>query len=141
MTMKTQLTESGQNRQTRYVGAVIEALTTLGHATNLELLGEVQKAYPGVSATTIHRVTARLKERGVIASAPKARDGSERYDITAEDHHHFVCNQCGRVCDVANTEESREVIARLKQLSGECAIAGSLTMEGTCKYCTGGLNE
>lgn len=125
-------------RQTKYAKAVLEVLQELKHATNLELLQEVQKMYPEVSATTIHRVSARLKERGVLSCAPKSSNGSERYDISPEPHHHFMCVSCSRICDVPETPEARAAIDQLKELSGECAIAGTLIMRGICKKCTKG---
>lgn len=130
-----ELTKFATTRQTKYATAVLETLQLVKHATNLELLHEVQKVYPEVSATTIHRVTARLKERGIIGCAPKPTNGSERYDITPKPHHHFMCVQCSRICDVPETTEARAVISQLKELSGECALAGTLTMRGICKRC------
>lgn len=123
------------SRQTKYLSAVFEALQMLEHATNVELLEEVRKTYPKVSATTIHRVSARLRERGVIGYAPKPADGSERYDINPHPHHHFICTDCSRVCDVPATSEARAIIGQLKNLSGECALAGTLTMQGICQRC------
>lgn len=122
-------------RQTKYAKTVVDVLQVLKHATNLELLLEVQKLYPEVSATTIHRVTVRLKERGIIGCAPKPSSGSERYDINPKPHHHFMCVKCSRICDVPETPEARAVINQLKDLSGECALAGTLTMGGICKKC------
>lgn len=124
-----------QGRQTRYVIAILDALRQRSHATNLEILGDLRQAYPMVSATTVHRVTARLADRKIIAHAPKSADGSERYDITPQPHHHFVCSSCGRVCDVPETDEAGALISALKRLSGECAIAGTLTLYGTCRNC------
>lgn len=123
------------SRQTKYAMAVLSALRELKHATNLDLLEEIRKSYPAVSATTIHRVTARLKDRGVIGCAPKSADGSERYDINPIPHHHFVCTSCSRICDVPDTDEARTVMYQLKNLNEECAIAGTLTMQGICKRC------
>lgn len=129
-------------RHTKYTRAVLEVMQGLGHATNLELLQEVRKLYPETSPTTIHRVSARLKERGVIGCAPKPTNGSERYDINPQPHHHFMCVACSRICDVPETAEARQVIEQLKELSGECALAGTLTMRGVCKRCVkGGLDE
>lgn len=126
------------SRQTKYAKAVLVALRQLNHATNLELLREVRKMYPEVSTTTVHRVSARLKERGVIGCAPKPTSGSERYDSNPEPHHHFMCVRCSRICDVSETSEARTVMEQLKELSGECAIAGTLTMRGICKKCMEG---
>lgn len=126
------------SRQTKYATAVMQVLQELKHATNLELLHEVQKEYPEVSATTVHRVTARLKERDIIGCASKPTNGSERYDINPKPHHHFMCIHCSRICDVPETVEARVVINQLKELSGECALAGTLTMRGVCKRCVKG---
>lgn len=122
-------------RQTKYSVAVLEALHELKHATNNELLSWVQGLYPEVTATTVHRVTARLKQRGIIGYAPKPVNGSERYDFNQKPHHHFMCSSCSRVCDVEETSKSRTVIAQLKELSKDCALAGTLTMQGICKRC------
>jgi Fur family transcriptional regulator, peroxide stress response regulator len=124
-----------QARQTKYATAVYEILQEMKHATNLELLLKVQSQYPEVSATTIHRVTTRLKERGLIGCAPKPTNGSERYDITAEPHHHFVCANCSGICDLPETEEASQIIRQLKNLSDQCAFAGTLTLSGICTKC------
>lgn len=129
------------SRHTKYVDAVIAALARLGHATNAELHAAVKGEYPEVSATTIHRVTTRLKERGRIGCAPKPLTGAERYDINPEPHHHFVCQSCGGVCDIADTVEARAVMEQLKTLSGHCELAGSLTMQGECKGCVKGGHD
>lgn len=122
-------------RSTKYAIAICDLIQPLGHATNLELLNKLQVQYPEVSATTVHRVTARLKNRGVIGSAPKSTNGSERYDANPEPHHHFMCVCCDSVCDVADTTGAQAAINSLKELSKECAIAGTLVMQGVCTKC------
>ena len=126
-----------EQRNTKYVDAVKDALERLGHATNNEIIAEIRKNYPEVSATTIHRVTSRLLERGVIARAPKCADGSERFDIRTERHHHFMCSQCDRLCDVDNSTQAKQAMATLKALVEDCKIAGTVTMTGICNNCEG----
>lgn len=133
--MRSDTIVASTSRQTKYATAVYETLQELEHATNVQILELVQMSYPEVSATTIHRVTARLKARGLISCAPKPTNGSERYDTTPEPHHHFMCVSCSGICDVPETKEARRVLEQLKDLSGECAIAGTLTMRGICKSC------
>lgn len=130
-------TANTTGRQTKYATAVYAALEKAKHATNAQILESVRQRYPEVSATTIHRVTHRLKERGIIGCAPKPTNGSERYDIKPSPHHHFMCITCSGICDVPETEQARQVIEQLKELSGECAIAGTLTLRGVCKKCKG----
>ena len=138
--MSSETLKSTGERQTKYATVVYGALTILKHATNTQILELVRQTYPEVSATTVHRVTRRLKLRNKISCAPKTNDGSERYDVNPAPHHHFVCANCNGVCDIADTERSRQIIGELKDLSTECAIVGTLVLKGICKKC-GGKNE
>lgn len=126
---------SVETRTTKYVNAVLFSLKSLSHATNLEILIDLKQAYPDLSTTTVHRVTSRLKERGIIGCAPRPTNGSWRYDINPDPHNHFMCINCSSICDVPGTKEASDVINQLKNLSGECAIAGTLTLRGICKIC------
>ncbi len=122
-------------RTTKFVEEIMPVLKQRGHATNHELMLLLQETFPDVSATTVHRLTNRLKERGLIGLAPPCRDGSARYDSNPQPHHHFMCTRCDRLCDVEQSDAAERVIANIKQLSADCAIAGSLTMQGICKKC------
>lgn len=125
-------------RQTKYATAVMEALQQRQHATNAELLLMVKEFYTEVSITTIHRVTARLKQRGIIGCAPKSSSGSERYDLRPEPHHHFMCTSCDGLCDVPTADEFDVAMNRLKELSnGLCQLTGALILQGVCKQCKG----
>ena len=122
-------------RQTRYATAIAHALAKRGHATNAELLADIRSDFPEVSSTTVHRVTGRLKDRGIIGAAPATASGAERFDASPDPHHHFMCSMCSNICDIPQTNESTHVMQQLKELSGKCAIAGTLTMLGTCHGC------
>lgn len=127
-------------RQTKYSQAVLEALSVLKHATNNQILDFVRQAYPEVSTTTIHRVTSRLKDRGVIACAPKTSSAEERYDIDATPHHHFMCTNCDRLCDVPENEHSRAAVDLLGTMSQRCKFAGMVILQGTCEDCAKNSN-
>lgn len=135
--MPITIAETSSSRQTKYTSVVLEALRILKHATNSQILDIVQQVYPEVSVTTIHRVTTRLAARGVIAHAPKTSTAEERYDINPEPHHHFVCNICDRLCDVAETHQSRAAVDLLGQMSRRCKFAGMVTVQGVCEDCDG----
>lgn len=107
----------------------------LRHATNNQILDFARQLYPEVTATTIHRVTARLKERGIIACAPKTTTAEERYDIDPTPHHHFMCSTCDRLCDVPENEQSRAAVELLGSMSRRCTFAGMVTLQGTCEDC------
>lgn len=125
-------------RQTKYCQAIEAMLADMGHATNSELLIELRKTYPDLSATTVHRVTARLASRGTIAIAPSSHDGSMRYDSNVVPHDHFLCTNCGVLRD---TDVKDKMVPILESAIGDCHISGRLTISGICKQCKERTNE
>lgn len=119
-------------RQTKYCQAIERMLDKFGHATNAQLLAELRMTFPELSATTVHRATARLTERGAIAVAPVAPDGAMRYDANTTPHDHFMCTTCGLLRD---TNVIANVAPILKAAIEDCQISGRLTISGKCKQC------
>lgn len=124
------------DRTTRYVVAVREVLRRMGHADNMEILEAVKTKYPSVSITTIHRVTARLLERGEIRLAPTKRNRVMRFDNRATPHDHFMCTICERLQDTMFDQSIRSQIE--ERISDGCSISGDLTVTGICKNCKKG---
>jgi Fur family transcriptional regulator, peroxide stress response regulator len=119
-------------RDTKYTHEIIKMIDSLGHVTNAKLLSELQKIYPDVSATTVHRSTSRLAERGLIAVAPPDNQGSMRYDANTNAHDHFVCNHCGGIRDL---EVAETLIPTISKALGGCRITGRLLIQGSCETC------
>lgn len=127
------ITESPLNtRQTKYCNAIKSTLEIKGHATNNELLNELRKSFPELSATTVHRATVRLASRGEIGKAPATKDGSMCYDTNTEPHDHFLCSNCDLLRD---TDVKDRIIPILESSIGDCRISGRLTISGICKEC------
>ncbi len=125
-------------RQTKYCQAIEGALASMGHATNNELLSELRKTYPDLSATTVHRATARLAQRGTISLAPQSHNGAMRYDTNVVPHDHFLCTNCGILRD---TDVKDKVTPILESSIDDCHISGRLTISGLCKHCKRRSNE
>lgn len=123
-------------RETKYTEIVCIALEHLRHATNDQILDIAKQVYPEVSITTVHRVTERLKERGVIKGAPSTVDKSERFDINLDPHHYFMCSNCSRLCNVPDNPEVRQAIEILKSHSRSCSLADTVTLQGLCRGCS-----
>ncbi|HMT56187.1 MAG TPA: transcriptional repressor [Candidatus Saccharibacteria bacterium] len=119
-------------RTTPQIKAVVEAITQFGHATNAQLLREIQRDHPTISATTVHRITSRLYERGHLTTAPADANGAMRYDHNLAQHDHFICDICGgiRDIDVAST-----LIPTISKALGGCKISGRLVIRGSCENC------
>jgi Fur family peroxide stress response transcriptional regulator len=125
-------------RETKYTKEVSLIISKLGHATNAELLNELQKIYPEVSATTVHRSTARLAERGILGVAPSDTQGSMRYDANTQPHDHFVCTNCGGIRDIVVAEN---IIPTISSALGGCKITGRLLIQGSCETCLKNVGE
>lgn len=103
----------------------------MGHATNARLLDEVKGKMPWLSATSVHRITSRLSDDGIIGATQLHCNGSIILDANPAPHHHFFCNCCNTLHDI---ELPGQTVDNLKQQIGH-DIAESLTINGTCNKC------
>lgn len=120
------------SRNTKYSEAIIEYLANAGHATNAGILAALRNDFPDLSATTIHRATARLAENGRIASAPNDDSGNLRYDANTAPHHHFACTCCQSLRDI---QLPPETLAAIESQLGGCKLNGQLLITGNCNKC------
>lgn len=120
-------------RMTHYVHDVQHYMTQVAHASNLEILKHLQTAYPDISATTVHRITTRLVERGKLAMAPAAKGNVMRFDVTTTPHDHFMCSNCDMLRDAHLSEAVRPLIEQ--SIGDGCRISGNLVVTGLCKNC------
>lgn len=121
------------DRTTKYMTAVRDCMNRVGHATNVELLTELRAEFPDLSATTVHRITARMVERRELQLAPSGEGNVMRFDANLAPHDHFMCEHCGLLKDA----ELNGVLGPMieKAIGDGCSISGSLTVSGTCRAC------
>lgn len=121
-----------KQRNTRYATAVKAYLLKAGHATNTQILRHLQIDYPELSATTVHRITARMVDRGELNPAPPARDSAVRFDLNISAHDHFQCLNCDRLRDF---HMPQEMFDSVQDMMGDCKLNGRLTVQGSCDMC------
>jgi Fe2+ or Zn2+ uptake regulation protein len=119
-------------RNTKYRQAIQEYLSNVGHATNAEILQNLRKTFPDLSATTVHRLTTRMCRRGEISLAPKDSRGSLRYDANNTVHDHFLCQGCDQLRDVQLADKLRPM---LEKQMGDCCVNGNFVISGLCNSC------
>ncbi len=120
------------SRNTKYSDAIISFLQSAGHATNTDVLEALRADFPDLSATTVHRATARLCGQGKIADAPNDAHGNLRYDANTAPHHHFYCGCCDTLRDI---QLSAQTLREIEQELGGCKLSGQLLITGNCKEC------
>ncbi len=110
---------------------MIDALQTLGHATNLELLRAVRPQFPELTVTTIHRMTNRLIALGIVGRGPSL-DGSVLIDANPVPHDHFICTGCNAIRDLVVSDA---VYDEVRREIGEDVVKRGLIIVGLCKPC------
>jgi Fe2+ or Zn2+ uptake regulation protein len=131
--LKANLSSSGLHF-TRQRAEVFEFLRRVDHhPTAEEVYLGVKSRLPKVSLATVYKNLEALIEAGV-ASKLNYGDGSARYDIRTDHHHHVRCLQCGRMWDLEATEDS----AWLKSIRpgrGFAVTDYRLELIGRCREC------
>ena len=112
------------------------ALQKLGHATTLQLHHELVKVMPRLSVQSVHRIAARLVERGQVRLGPS--DGhSLILDARSDVHDHFVCTSCGGIIDLDLPDT---VIAEIQGQLGRNLVRDGITIQGRCESCVAAAN-
>ena len=124
-------------RVTHYTESVLTRMLQVGHATNGELLEYLRVDHPELSATTVHRITARLVERGKLAVAPVAAGNVMRFDAATAQHDHFHCRGCDLLRDTMIAESIRPILE--DSIGDGCRVSGNLVISGLCKNCNKGV--
>ena len=69
------------------------------HPTAAMIFEKVLKKVPTISKTTVYNSLKLFMEKGIVT--PLYITGSEvRYDLNTLQHHHFLCEQCGKIYDL-----------------------------------------
>jgi Fur family transcriptional regulator, peroxide stress response regulator len=104
------------------------------HPTADELYRRVQKILPSLSPATVYRNVQILVRAGVISTLERAGD-AVRYDSNPDEHHHFICNRCGRVVDVYLSSVDYRVDAMNSSLDGAQIESCAVQLRGVCPQC------
>lgn len=122
-------------RQTRQQAAVRNAVEKAGRPLSVEEIHEkALTEVPSLGVSTVYRALRRLEEDGVIVgvNVPGQPDRYETADAAATHHHHFHCEACDRVFDIAGCVGGLE-----KLLPDGFVLEGhELTLSGRCSRCT-----
>ncbi len=102
-----------------------------GHPTAVEIFEAVNRLDPRSSRATIYNNLRDLVQAGLVREV--AVEGrAARFDVKGVQHHHFICDRCGNVEDVAWYDVPRPSTSVLgKRLLREC----ELILRGFCASC------
>lgn len=84
--------------------AILEELVSRrDHPSADQIFETVGERLPGLSRTTVYRVLEAFVRAGAARKVPHP-DAVARFDPIFERHHHLLCEQCGRLFDLDDSE-------------------------------------
>lgn len=102
-----------------------------------EIYTEVKKTCPEIGIATIYRTVQLLEEIGLLVKQ-YFDDGCYRYELADQNkthnHHHLVCNCCGRVIEIQDNyfQELEQYIEKNKNFK---ITNHNVTFYGLCEKC------
>lgn len=106
------------------------------HPTADEIFQAVNRTDPRTSRATVYNSLHALVEAGVVRKV-HLEGKSVRFDAIMERHHHFVCEQCGCLEDIAWFDVPR--LSRHSQLGARLIQDYQMVLRGTCEVCSSKL--
>lgn len=88
----------------------------------------------GIDRVTVFRILNAFVEKGLITKL-EFGEGKARYEINSpEDHHHLICENCGKIEDIDDTMIPH-VESDIVKKTGFLVKRHSLEFYGLCKNC------
>lgn len=114
---------------------VVDALHKVDrHVSAEEIFQQVKARYPYANISTVYRTLELLKELGLAAEIDLG-DGIVRYHAKGDSrHHHLVCNRCGRMTQLPESELNSLEKALFRN-HGFKADLSHLAIFGLCQKC------
>jgi Fur family peroxide stress response transcriptional regulator len=129
--IKQCLESSGLRCTSQRYGVMAFLMEHTGHPTAPEIFEAVNRIDPRSSRATIYNNLRDLVQAGLVREV--AVEGrAARFDARAKQHHHFICDHCGNVEDLAWYDVPRPASGSLgKRTLREC----ELIIRGLCAKC------
>jgi Fur family transcriptional regulator, peroxide stress response regulator len=129
--IKQCLESSGLRCTSQRYGVMAFLMGHTGHPTAPEIFEAVNRMDPRSSRATIYNNLRDLVQAGLVREV--AVEGrAARFDARAKQHHHFICDRCGNVEDLAWYDVPRPASGSLgKRTLREC----ELIVRGLCAKC------
>lgn len=101
------------------------------HPTAEMIYAHIVKVIPHISKTTVYNNVKSLAKANLIRPIKFIGEIEARYDGVVDDHHHFVCDKCGKIYDL---DLSCKHLNK-KDLEGHIVENIYAYFTGTCKNC------
>lgn len=103
------------------------------HPTADFIYNHLKKDNPNLSLGTVYINLAQLVEHGFIkkVSIPGYPD---RFDGNLSEHHHFICQHCGEICDI-DSKILNNINKMISEEQGLQITSSNINLKGICNNC------
>ena len=119
-------------RNTRQLRAILDVLERADRPISVdEIRSAAQTQEDGLGVATVYRTVKALIENGTVVAVDLPGETS-RFELAGKGHHHhFQCNQCGRVFETRTCVDNlKRLLPRRFQLTGH-----EIVLYGRCSEC------
>lgn len=128
------VTAAPRRKRSRQRARILDWLrATDTHPTAAQIFDALAPEMPSLSLGTVYRNLEVLVADGEIDEVP-CGVGAARYDGNVEPHHHFNCERCGRILDIA-LPSPRSMTRRLESEYGLVSKRVRMSFFGRCPEC------
>jgi Fur family peroxide stress response transcriptional regulator len=79
--------------------AVYKVLAAGGHLSVETIYKKIRKDFPAVSLATVYTILEAFRNKRIISEI-RIKFNKSHFELRSDRHHHFFCNQCGRIFDI-----------------------------------------
>jgi len=121
-------------RMTSQRMAILNVLHHAGvHLSPTEVYKKASRDTPSLTEPTVYRTLEFLEKIG-LAMSSQVGNGRLVYEIAGRNHHHLICQSCGKGFEV-QPEALEGLIRQLEKSSGYRFIKSHVTFFGLCPKC------
>ncbi len=134
MTIFDQLLQSSRLKVTAARKTSLHFLEKEGRPVDVEeILEHLRQHHLETDRATVYRMIESFLEKGII-NRFEFGEGKFRYELAGSDHHHLICEECGRIEDISDCgiEQWEKLIKKRK---GFLIKRHALEFFGICKSC------
>ncbi len=125
------------NSDLKVTSARVSVLSFLDHSDaplDVDAIYEhVTSEHEEADRATIYRIIEMLYQKGIVKRL-EFGEGKYRYELAGDDHHHLICENCGKIEDISDCGIS-EWEKEIKDKKKFNVKRHSLEFYGVCQQC------
>lgn len=114
--------------------AVLDFLSSAKYPQDAEEIYDyLQSRNEKIDRATVYRILDVFLQKGLIQKV-EFGEGRSRFELSRNDHHHLICENCGRITDISDCRIS-DLEKQIKQKKYFLVKRHSLEFFGICRLC------